>query len=296
MSHVAVLGEFVADTIDRGLHPARASDARMRILDTVGNALAAAPEEPVRIVRRVAEQQGGSGEAHIWGSVLRLPAASAALVNGTMAHALDFDDTHLPSVLHPSASVVPAVLAAAATAGASADRTLAAIAAGNEVTIRLGTAGYDAEVGNSLFFEKGLHATSICGTIGAAAACAVLFGGDAAVAAHAMGVAASMGAGLIEANRTGGSVKRIQDADVVFITLGLTEIWWDDELDIPMNVAPIHWKFARKSNRFRFVSTNFQENLTAVRKMIELIREKSTKDVKIILTVSPVPLNRTFTD
>lgn len=92
------------------------------------------------------------------------------------------------------------------------------------------------------------------------------------------------------------NVKRIQDADVVFITLGLTEVWWDDELDIPMNVAPIHWKFARKSDRFRFVSTQFQENLDAVHKMVNLIRDKSNKDVKIIMTVSPVPLNRTFTD
>ncbi|MFW8637116.1 GSCFA domain-containing protein [Cribrihabitans pelagius] len=91
-------------------------------------------------------------------------------------------------------------------------------------------------------------------------------------------------------------VKRIQDADVVFLTLGLTEVWWDTELDIPMNVAPIHWKFARETNRFRFVSTDFAENLKSVRKLIELIREKSRKDVKIILTVSPVPLNRTFTD
>ncbi len=209
MTHVAALGEFVADTIERGIGDARATDSRMRILDTVGNGLAAAPEEPVRIVRAFAEQQAGSGEAPVWGSDLRLPAASAALVNGTMAHALDFDDTHLPSVLHPSASVVPAVLAAAAATGATAEHTLAAIAAGNEVTIRLGTAGYDEEFGNSIFFEKGLHATSICGTIGAAAACAVLFGGTADTAAHAMGIAASMGAGLIEANRTGGSVKRI---------------------------------------------------------------------------------------
>ena len=49
----------------------------------------------------------------------RLPAALAALVNGTLAHSLDYDDTHLPSVLHPSASVVPACLAAGQLAGAS---------------------------------------------------------------------------------------------------------------------------------------------------------------------------------
>jgi 2-methylcitrate dehydratase PrpD len=209
VSHVAELGDFVASVIAEGVSPARAADTRLRILDTVGNGLAAAGEEPVRIVRRVAETHGVNPEAPIWGSEDRLPAASAALVNGTMAHALDFDDTHLPSVLHPSASVVPAVLASGAAAGADGRRLLAAVAAGNEVTIRLGTAAYDPALGNSLFFEKGLHATSICGTIGSAAACAILLGGGAAEAAHAMAIAASMGAGLIEANRTGGSIKRV---------------------------------------------------------------------------------------
>lgn len=92
------------------------------------------------------------------------------------------------------------------------------------------------------------------------------------------------------------TVRKIQEADVVFITLGLTEIWWDDELGIPMNVPPIHWKFARKTNRFRFINTDFSNNLQATRKMIELIRAKSQKDVRIIMTVSPVPLLRTFSD
>lgn len=93
-----------------------------------------------------------------------------------------------------------------------------------------------------------------------------------------------------------GTVKQIQDADVVFITLGLTEVWWDDELDVPMNVAPIHWKFARDTDRFRFITTDFAENLKSVQKLVELVRAKSRKKVKIILTVSPVPLNRTFSD
>lgn len=92
------------------------------------------------------------------------------------------------------------------------------------------------------------------------------------------------------------TVKQIQDADVVFITLGLTEVWWDDELKVPMNVAPIHWKFARGSDRFRFSNTDFAENLKSVQKLVELVHAKSRKEVKIILTVSPVPLNRTFSD
>ena len=69
--------------------------------------------------------------------------------------------------------------------------------------------GDDEELRNSVFFERGLHATSICGAVGAAVAVAMLQGQDEAGIASAAGIAASMGAGLLEANRTGGTVKRV---------------------------------------------------------------------------------------
>jgi 2-methylcitrate dehydratase PrpD len=70
-------------------------------------------------------------------------------------------------------------------------------------------AGYDPELGNSVFFEKGLHATSIAGTLGAALASAMVYGLGEEEVGHAVAISASMGAGIIEANRTGGTVKRI---------------------------------------------------------------------------------------
>jgi 2-methylcitrate dehydratase PrpD len=70
-------------------------------------------------------------------------------------------------------------------------------------------AGYDPELGNSVFFEKGFHATSIYGTLGAALAAAMLYGLDEEAVANAVAISASMGAGIIEANRTGGTVKRV---------------------------------------------------------------------------------------
>ncbi|MCA1718236.1 MAG: MmgE/PrpD family protein [Actinobacteria bacterium] len=69
--------------------------------------------------------------------------------------------------------------------------------------------GYDKELGNSVFFEKGLHATSIAGTLGGALAAAMLYGLDEEGIGHAVAISASMGAGLIEANRTGGTVKPV---------------------------------------------------------------------------------------
>jgi 2-methylcitrate dehydratase PrpD len=80
---------------------------------------------------------------------------------------------------------------------------------GVEVTVRLGMGGYDRTLGNSVFFDRGLHATSICGAIGSAVAAAMLMGLEEKGIADAIGIAASMGAGLLEANRTGGTVKRV---------------------------------------------------------------------------------------
>ena len=130
-------------------------------------------------------------------------------MNGVLAHSLDFDDTHLPSVLHPSASIIPGVLAVAEQTGASIADAVAAAAAGYEVCVRTGMAAYDKSLGNSVFFERGWHATSICGTLGVATAAAKLMGLGAEGIAHALGIAVSMGSGVIEGNRAGGSVKRL---------------------------------------------------------------------------------------
>ncbi|GGT16920.1 MmgE/PrpD family protein [Nonomuraea spiralis] len=212
-TYAEILARFATDCRDHGLPSEVETDAIGRILDVLGNCLAAHAERsepgPLEAVRQVTAAWGGTAQAGAIGMRERLPAPSAALVNGTLAHALDFDDTHLPSILHPSASVVPAALAAAAETRADGRALLAAVAAGDEVCVRLGAASYLPDLRNSLFFEKGLHATSICGTIGAAVAAGLLYGLDAPGLVSAVGVAASMGAGIIEANRTGGTVKRV---------------------------------------------------------------------------------------
>jgi 2-methylcitrate dehydratase PrpD len=184
-------------------------DARRRVTDIIGIALAASGMDTARIVEGVIRGWGGEEQSGIIGKADRYPAVSAALMNGTLAHSLDYDDTHLPSVLHPSAAVVPAALAAAEASGATGRELLCAVAAGDELVVRVGMAGYDPELGNSVFFEKGLHATSIAGTLGAALAAAMVYRLGEEEIGHAVAISASMGAGIIEANRTGGTVKRI---------------------------------------------------------------------------------------
>lgn len=196
----ATFDQLPSDVID---------SVRMRVLDVLGICVAASPLQTSAAARGWVLDQGGNPQAQAVGIPEKVPAALAAFSNGVLAHSLDYDDTHLPSVLHPSASVVPAALATAQAAGASGRELIVAIAVGLEICVRTGMAGYDPQARNSTFFEHGQHATSICGALGAAVSAALLLGQDADGIVHALGIAASMASGVIEANRTGGTVKRM---------------------------------------------------------------------------------------
>ncbi|MEO3789251.1 MmgE/PrpD family protein [Nonomuraea sp. B10E15] len=200
---------FAATTARTGPPDDVRHSVRQRVLDVLGLCVAAHRLPTSAAAVEFVADQGGRSEAHAVGLPAAVPAAQAAFANGVLAHSLDYDDTHLPSVLHPSAGVVPAALAAAQAAGATGGQTVAAIAVGLELAVRLGMAGYDRELGNSVFFEHGQHATSICGAMGGAASAALLFGLGADGVSHALGLTASFASGIIEANRTGGTVKRL---------------------------------------------------------------------------------------
>lgn len=202
------LARFAAETTIDRLPAIVVRSMQQRMLDTLGICLAAQAQGLGDGVAAIVGGWGGQQASGVVGQSGRYPAPQAALVNGTLAHSLDFDDTHLPSVLHPSASIVPAALAMAEAEGRSGAEAIAAAAVGVEVTVRIGMGGY-LEDGGNIFFERGWHATSICGTLGAAVAGARLLGLDADGIGHALGIAASMGSGIIEANRAGGTVKRL---------------------------------------------------------------------------------------
>ncbi|MCQ3806701.1 MAG: MmgE/PrpD family protein [Acidimicrobiaceae bacterium] len=180
-----------------------------RIIDIVGIAGRASTLETSQAVIGFAVDQGTAPQATAIGAPRAVSAAEAAFVNGVLAHSLDYDDTHLPSILHPSAPVVPAALAVAEWQSASGAALLDAVAVGLETTVRLGMGGYDPQARQSVYFERGQHATSICGAVGSAAAAGRLLQLGRDGIAHAMGIACSMASGIIEANRAGGTVKRL---------------------------------------------------------------------------------------
>lgn len=99
--------------------------------------------------------------------------------------------------------------------------------------------------------------------------------------------------------RVRATVSSITEADVVFITLGLTETWFDTRLGIALNENPLVLRELRRESgkgRFEFRNVGYEETMDCLNELLNLVRDKSTKEVKFVLTVSPIPLVRTFTD
>lgn len=177
--------------------------AELHILDTLGTGLAAHSLGVADYARASVLEPGLSGPATAIGVEGGLPSADAAFVNGTICHALDFDDTHAGAIAHVSVAVMPAALAAAEEQDASGAELLAAVVAGNEVVIRLGM------LAGAGFHARGFHPTGICGVFGAAAAAARLRGLDARTTTNALGIAGSMASGLLEFLSDGSATKRL---------------------------------------------------------------------------------------
>ena len=157
--------------------------ARQCVLDYLGVALAGAGDPLVRILLDELAEAGGSPQASIIGHPTRLPALSAALVNGAAAHALDYDDVHMAMPGHPSVAILPGLLALAEVKGSSGREVITAFVAGYETACRIGAT---LKPGH---YNLGFHSTGTVGCFGAAAACARLLGLDAEATAAALGIA-----------------------------------------------------------------------------------------------------------
>jgi 2-methylcitrate dehydratase PrpD len=165
--------------------------ARQCVLDYVACALAGAQDELTGIVLAEMQEQGGTPTATVIGHSARLPALSAALVNGAASHALDFDDVNIAMTGHPSVVLLSALLALAEECGSSGSDVLTAFVAGYELQCRLGLL-----LAPGHYNTLGFHATGTLGSFGAAAACAHLLGLDAQRFATALGIAGTQAAGL----------------------------------------------------------------------------------------------------
>jgi 2-methylcitrate dehydratase PrpD len=171
----------------RAHEPEAIARAHAALIDTLGCMLAGVHEQGPRRVRATISAWG-EGSSTVVGAA-GAPAPWAALANGTAAHALDFDDNDIPAASHPSAVLVPAILALAEPKDGRLGDVFDAYIVGLEVMARVG------EAVNMGHYKKGWHATSTIGNLGAAAACGRLLGLDAARMGAAISIATSSASG-----------------------------------------------------------------------------------------------------
>lgn len=204
----ATLAGYVAALSYEDIPPEVCDRAKVLTLDFLGSAIRArreAESTPAVVNMLAALKLDAAGEATVFGDSRTWTPAVAALLNGTMGHSLDFDDTHADSSLHPSAPVVPAAFAVGEMVGASGREVLTAIVAGYEVCCRLGNA-----LDPTSHYARGFHPTATAGTYGAAAAAAKLFGLSEPQIIAAFGVSGSQAAGSLQFLVNGAWNKRYQ--------------------------------------------------------------------------------------
>ncbi len=164
--------------------------SKLHVLDTMGALVAGSKEKIVRIVKEYVQSLGCREECTLLTQRIKTSAQYAAFGNGIIAHVLDVDDYEMPSMAHPSVTVLPAVLALGEKLHANGKECLVAYLVGVEVISKIGK-GISPN-----HYEKGWHSTSTLGTIGAAAASAKLLKLNRERTRMAIGIAASMSSGL----------------------------------------------------------------------------------------------------
>jgi len=198
-----VLAEFASETRADDIPSTVRFRALHHMLDAAGIAVAASRYDHSHRVMNAMRGLGGQGDVPVIGFPARLPARDAAILNGYLCHGLDFDDTHVAGIIHPTASVFPAVLSAAAMTGASGRDMVTAYVIGVEAAARI------ASVAKSGFHQVGFHPTGIVGVFAAAVAAGRLIGLNARALEMAQGIAVSMASGSLEFVEDGAWNKRL---------------------------------------------------------------------------------------
>lgn len=203
------LARFVADLQWQQVPERVVHEAKRSLVNHAATLLAGCRDDTILRMAGVRLSAAGAGEATVVGQARRADRATAAGLNAASANVHDFDDTHVGTVIHPTAPVAPVVFAMAECAPVSGRDALLALIAGIEVECRLGNAV------SPWHYAHGWHITSTCGVFGAAAAAARLialdgrrivdaFGCSLASAGGAIGtlgtMAKSIGVGLAASN------------------------------------------------------------------------------------------------
>lgn len=192
-SHVTnCLAQFVAGSRWNAIPPEVRCEGVRGLLNFVGCALGGAHDEAMDIAVKVLTPFFGPPQGIVIGRGERPDALNAAFLNAVSANVLEYDDTHVGTVMYPTAPVAPGLFALAELRPVSGRELLHAFIVGVEISCRVGLGVMPT------YYRRGWHITATCGIFGAAAACARLIELDARRTAWALGHAATQSASLVE--------------------------------------------------------------------------------------------------
>lgn len=186
------LARYVVSGSYADLPPAVCKEARRTLLNWMGCAVGGSRHETLDAAIAALAPFSGPPQASVLGRRERMDILHASLMNGISSHVFDFDDTHLKTVIHPAAPVVPAILALSEQRAVSGKEFLNALVLGVEVECRIGNAVYPAH------YDRGWHITGTAGVFGSAAASGKLLGLSEQQMVWALGLAAAQPVGLRE--------------------------------------------------------------------------------------------------
>jgi 2-methylcitrate dehydratase PrpD len=186
------LANFAVRTSSGQINDAVLHEGKRCFVNFLAVALYSSRDASLDILLDVFRQEGSGRHASVIGVGSRTSLQNAALANGYLGHLEDYDDTHFPTVIHPSSPTLPASLAVAEHINASGRETLVASVLGIEICCRIGLAVHPAH------YEEGWHITGTCGVFGSVAAAGRLLGLDTSQMCQALGVAGTQASGVRE--------------------------------------------------------------------------------------------------
>ena len=186
------LAKYVVDARFEDLPERTRKEVARSLLNWMGVTVGGSRHQAVDIAVSAVQTFAGPAQASLFGRKERLDIMNAALINGISSHVLDFDDTDLKTAVHPSAPVLPALLAMAEHKPINGRDFVTAVVMGFEAECRIARAVQPA------FGDIGWHATGAAGVFGAAVATGRILGLDETRMCHAIGLAATQPVGIRE--------------------------------------------------------------------------------------------------
>jgi 2-methylcitrate dehydratase PrpD len=186
------LAQFVVETRWDALEPSIVHQVKRSLMNFFAVALTGCCEPTIETALQTLAAFSGGRQAAVIGRSERIDALNAAFLNAASANVLDFCDTHVPTVIHPTAPLAPALLAVSELRRVTGRDAILAFVLGQEIECRIGLAMSPSH------YHRGWHITATCGVFGAAAGSGKLLGINSAQMIWALGIAATQAAGLCE--------------------------------------------------------------------------------------------------